>query len=119
MGTMNETARVTKKIRKGDTVIVIAGNSRGMSGTILSCMGEKAIVQGLNVRKRHMKGQRNQPGQIVELERPIHISNLKLCDAKGNPIKLHVRTNDQGEREFYYNDGQQDVLFRPVKKPTK
>jgi large subunit ribosomal protein L24 len=115
---MNEKqSKVSKKIRKGDKVIAIAGNYRGKSGTVLSCDGEKVVVQGLNVRKRHMKGQRDRPGQIMQIEKPIHISNLKLCTADGRPVKLRMRIDDAGERQLYYKDGAEDVLYRAVKKP--
>lgn len=115
---MNEKqSKVSKKIRKGDKVIAIAGNYRGKSGTVLSCNGEKVVVQGLNVRKRHMKGQRDRAGQIMQIEKPIHISNLKLCTADGRPVKLRMRTDDAGERQLYYKDGAEDVLYRAVKKP--
>lgn len=108
--------KISKKIRKGDKVIAIAGNYRGMSGTVLSCSGEKVIVQGLNVRKRHVKGNRDRKGEIIQIEKPIHISNLKACTDEGKPIKLHVRTNANGDRELYYREGEQSVLYRPLKK---
>lgn len=116
MKATNSGTKVHKKIRKGDKVIAIAGNYRGMTGTVLSCMGEKVVVQGLNVRKRHMKGRGDQKGQIIQLEKPIHISNLKVCTENDKPIKLHMRINDQGTRELYYNDGAQNVLYRAIKK---
>jgi large subunit ribosomal protein L24 len=108
-------ASTSKKIRKGDKVIAIAGNSRGMTGTVLSRSGDKVVVQGLNIRKRHMKGQGDSKGQILQIEKPINISNLKVCTEDGKPVKLHVRIDDQGERQLYYKDGSQEVLFRTVK----
>jgi len=109
--------RVSKKIRKGDRVLAIAGNYKGMSGTVMSCDGEKIIVQGLNVRKRHMKGNgQNQKGQIVQLEKPIHISNLKLCLEDQTPIKLHVRTTEAGDRELVYTADSKEVVHRAIKK---
>jgi large subunit ribosomal protein L24 len=115
---MNEMkSKTSKKIRKGDKVIAISGNYRGKTGTVLSCSGDKVVVQGLNVRKRHMKGQRDRPGQILQIEKPINISNLKLCTADGMPVKLRVRTDDAGERQLYYKDGAEEVLYRAVKKP--
>lgn len=119
MRNMNVNSSGNKKIRKGDTVLAIAGNNRGMTGTVLSCLGEKVIVQGLNIRKKHVKGRGDQKGSIVEIERPIHISNLKVCNDKGTPIKLHVRTNEDGERELYYRDGDQEILYRSLKKSNK
>lgn len=113
------TKRVSKKMRKGDKVMAIAGNHRGMTGTVMSCRGEKVIVQGLNVRKRHTKGSGDKKGQIIQLEKPIHISNLRICTADDQPVKLHVRSNDEGERELYYKKGSKEVLYRAVKKSLK
>lgn len=107
---------ISKKIRKGDKVIAIAGNYRGMSGKVLNCFGDKIIVQGLNVRKRHTKGRGDQKGQILELEKPIHISNLKVCTEDDQPMKLHVRVTNKGERELYYKVDSKEVLHRAVKK---
>lgn len=76
----NKPKRVTKKFRKGDRVIAIAGNDRGRIGIVQSCREDKIIVQGLNVRKKHIKKSEQAPnGRIVEIERPFHISNVKIC----------------------------------------
>ncbi len=113
---MRASCRVSKKMRKGDKVIAIAGNYKGMTGTVLSCTGEKVIVQGLNVRKRHVKGRGEQKGQITQIEKPIHLSNLKVCTQDDKPVKLHVRVSDQGARELYYNNGAEQTLYRAIKK---
>lgn len=107
----------SKKIRKGDKVIAIAGNNRGKTGTVLSCSGEKVLVQGLNVRKKHVKpSQQNQRGGIVEMEKPIHVSNLKVCTADETPVKLKVRATEKGERHLIYTDKDKEVLHRSLKK---
>lgn len=112
------TASKTKKIRTGDTVMAIAGNFKGTTGKVLSVEGETAIVQGINVRKRHMKATQSMPqGKIVEIERPVHISNLMPCNSEGKPVKLKVRSNSEGEREFFYKDESgNDVFYRSLKK---
>lgn len=108
----------SKKIRKGDRVVAIAGNNRGMTGTVQSLKGEKVIVQGLNMRKKHIKRNQAAPrGRIVEMERPIHISNLKVCVEGDTAARLKVRTNEQGHRQFVYQQGDQEVVYRSVKKP--
>ncbi len=108
----------SKKIRKGDTVVAISGNNRGQIGTVQSRKGDKVIVQGLNVRKKHVKRSQDAPkGRIVEIERPIHVSNLKVCVEGESAAKLKVRTNEQGHRQFVYNKGDQEVVYRSVKKP--
>lgn len=109
--------KVSKKIRKGDRVMAIAGNYKGMTGTVMSCNGEQIIVQGLNVRKRHMRGRgQNQKGQIIQLEKPIHISNLKVCNDEEKPLKLHVRCNENGSRELVHTIDSKEVVHRVLKK---
>lgn len=107
--------RTNKKIRKGDKVIAIAGNYRGQTGTVLSCSGTRIVVQGINVRKRHMKGQGNQPGRIIELEKPIDISNLKVCNEENQPVKLKVRFDD-GQKQLFYKKNGDDIVYRSMKK---
>ena len=107
----------SKKIRKGDKVVAIAGNNRGKIGTVLSCSGEKVLVQGLNVRKKHVKpSQQNQQGGIIEIEKPIHVSNLKVCTADETPVKLKVRETKTGERELVYSNKDKVILHRSLKK---
>lgn len=114
---MNKISKKSKKVRKGDTVIAISGNNRGQSGVVMSCSGDKVLVQGLNVRKKHVKpSQQNQKGGIIDLEKPIHISNLKVCAADQQPVKLKVRITKKGERELVYNQDGKDILHRSIKK---
>jgi len=106
-----------KKMRKGDKVIAIAGNDRGKVGTILSCTGDQVIVQGLNVRKKHVKPQqKDQKGSIITLEKAIHISNLKLCNEGGIPVKVKVQSTAEGQKQLVYHVDGQDVVYRPIKK---
>lgn len=67
-------------VKKNDMVQVIAGNDKGKTGKILRVFPEqnRVIVEGVNLRKRHMRPNRNQPqGAIIEREMPIHASNVK------------------------------------------
>ena len=69
------------KIKKGDTVIVIAGTSKGQSGDVLKVIPEteKALVEGLNIVKKTVKKTQDTPqGGFMEIEAPIAISNLML-----------------------------------------
>lgn len=105
-------------LRKGDEVTVIAGNDKGKTGKVISINGDRIIVEGINVRKKHMKPtQQNQKGQIIDIECGIHISNVKPS-AGGNAVKVRKRFNQQGEKELYYLDGQKEVLYRSVKKQS-
>lgn len=106
----------SKKICKGDQVIAMTGNNRGNIGTVLSIVGTKVIVQGLNVRKKHVKPTQLAPqGGVVEREMPIHLSNLRVC-VNGKPVKLKTRVLENGGKELYYMDGDKAVSYREIKK---
>jgi large subunit ribosomal protein L24 len=83
------------RIRKGDTVLVIAGAARGRRGEVLRVLPkqDRAVVQGVNVVKRHTKPRGiGQPGGIVEVEASVHLSNLKLIDPKTDkPTRVGYR----------------------------
>ena len=77
------------------------------------------IVQGLNIRKKAVKKSQQSPnGGFVDREAPMHISNVRLFVADNKPVKIRVKTDDKGERQLCYQDGQQEVVYRSVKKRT-
>ena len=99
---MNKQALTKSRIRKGDTVVVIAGRDRGKSGKVLSvdpAVG-KVVVETLNMIKRHTKpNQKIKQGGILEREAPLAISNVMyLCPVTQKPTRLGVRTLDDGSR---------------------
>ena len=87
-------------IKKGDTVIVNAGDDRGQKGRVLSVLRSKnrAIVEGLNMVSKSTKPNAKHPqGGIIKMEAPIHISNLSLIDpASGKATRIGRRKNDAG-----------------------
>ena len=92
------------KIRKGDRVVVIAGRDKGKIGEVLKVMPKenRAIVQGVNIVKRHQRPTQDQPGGIIEKEAPIHISNLAHIDPKDNkPTRVGFRILDDGRKVRY------------------
>ena len=88
------------KIRRDDLVKVIAGKDKGKTGKVLrvDIKKEKVFVEGLNVQKRHQRAmqlrdtqrQQSTEGGVIEREGPIHISNVMLLDAKGNPTRVRI-----------------------------
>jgi len=75
------------KIKKNDTVLVIAGNYKGKTGKVLKVFRNtnKVIVEGVNIVKRHSKPTQKVPqGGIIQKEAPIHVSNVMLVDPKTN-----------------------------------
>lgn len=106
----------SKKVRAGDKVVVIAGNSKGQTGTVIRCEDDKVLIQGINMCKKHVKrSQQNPKGGIVEMERPINVSNVSPCDDQGNALKLSVRFDDEGQKELVYERDGQIVTWRSMK----
>ncbi|MBK8669449.1 MAG: 50S ribosomal protein L24 [Saprospiraceae bacterium] len=90
---MSTTKRFAPKlsIKKGDKVMVIAGSNKGESGEVKQVLvkDNRAIVEGLNMVKKHTKATQDNPGGINEMEAPIHISNLMVIDPKtGKPTRI-------------------------------
>lgn len=84
------------KIKSGDTVTVIAGDHKGSEGKVMSVDREnnKAIVEGVNVVKKHEKPSAQNPqGGIVEKEAPIHVSNLSLME-NGEAVRVGFDIKD-------------------------
>ncbi len=84
-------------IKKGDKVIVIAGSNKGNTGEIKQVFPKenRAIVDGLNMVKKHIKATQENAGGINEIEAPIHISNLMLVDPKtGKPTRVGRKVVD-------------------------
>jgi large subunit ribosomal protein L24 len=91
------------KIKKGDTVRVIAGSNKGTEGSVLSVSREtnKAIVEGVNLVKKHNKPNAQNPqGGITEKEAPIDISNLSLLTSDGKTTKVGCRMEDDNKVRF-------------------
>jgi len=91
------------KLRKGDTVMVIAGDDKGKTGRVMSVDEDKqrVIVEKVNFVKRHTKARRQgQQGGIIEQEAPMHLSNVMLYDAKaGRGTRVGSRKLADGKRE--------------------
>lgn len=79
------------KIRRDDTVVVVAGNDRGKTGRVLLTLRDKGrvVVEGVNMRWKHMPKSQEQPeGGRVQREAPIHVSNVQLYNQKeGRPVR--------------------------------
>jgi large subunit ribosomal protein L24 len=73
------------KIKKGDKVVVLTGRDKGKSGEVLRVIPDegRAVVDGVNIVKRHLKQTAQQEGGIISKELPILISNIALADPKG------------------------------------
>ena len=87
-------------IKKGDTVRVLSGQDRGKEGRVqvIYKKDQRAIVEGMNMVTKHRKPDQNNPqGSIVQLEAPIHVSNLMLVDPKsGEPTRIGRIKTEKG-----------------------
>lgn len=96
--------RIKLKIKTGDTVQVISGDHKGKQGTVLKvdAFTNRAIVDGVNKVKRHVKpsAQDPQSGGIIEKEAALHISNLQLV-VDGKLTRVGVKKNDKGKNQRY------------------
>jgi large subunit ribosomal protein L24 len=92
------------RIRTDDNVVVIAGKDKGKTGKVLrvDVKNDKVFVEGLNIVKRHQRpnpGRPNAPVGVIEMEGPIHISNVAIVDPKDNkPTRVRVERRDDGRR---------------------
>ena len=94
------------RIRKSDEVVVRAGKDKGRRGTVLSVTADDhVVVEGINLAKRHMKGnpQRGTSGGIVEVEMPIHISNVAIYNTmEGKGDRIGYKRLEDGEKVRIY-----------------
>ena len=104
MATQQQSKRHKPKlhIRKGDTVMVIAGDDKGKTGAVIQVIPAKmrAVVEGVNIVKKHTKATQDQEGGIVEMPAPVPVSNLSLGGPKtGEATRVgRRRENDEWVR---------------------
>ena len=97
-------------IKKGDNVIVNAGNDKGKTGKVLEILRDKdrVIVEGVNMVSRHTKPNSKAPqGGIIKKEAGIHISNVNLMDASGKAVKVGHKVVDGKKIRFARTTGEE------------
>ena len=92
------------KVKKGDTVVVIAGKDKGAKGKVIQAYPtrDRVLVEGVNRIKKHTRVSQNQRGAqsggIVTQEAPIHVSNVMVIDSDGKPTRVGKKTTEDGKR---------------------
>jgi large subunit ribosomal protein L24 len=91
------------KIKKGDSVMVIAGNSKGTVGRVLVVdpKNQRVLVEGVNMRTKAVRPSQQYPnGGLMKREASVHYSNVQLVDGKGKPTRVGivVSANAEGKR---------------------
>jgi len=96
MANKNKNNKVKLHVKNGDSVLIIAGDHKGEQGVVKKIFTKEymAIIEGFNMVKRHVRPSAQVPGGIVEKEAPIHLSNLMLVDAKGEPSRISREERD-------------------------
>ena len=100
-------------IKKGDTVVVISGNSKGQSGKVLEVVreDERAIVEGVNLVSKHTKPNAKSPqGGILKKEALVHISNLMVIDSTGKPTRTGRRVDSKKDMSVRYSKKSGEVI---------
>ena len=98
-----------QRIRKGDTVILIAGRDKGRRGAVIEVLEDDRVrIEGLNMIKKHQKPNpnANQPGGIIEREAPLHVSNVLVFNPatqKGDRVGFKALENGRKVRIFKSN----------------
>ena len=92
------------KVKKGDTVLVIAGKDKGAKGKVIQAYPDRdrVLVEGVNRIKKHTRVTQNQRGAqsggIITTEAPIHVSNVMVCDSDGKPTRVGKKVGEDGKR---------------------
>ena len=100
-------------IKKGDTVKVISGESKGKEGRVLRVYAQtgRAVVEGANLVKKHTKPNANNPqGGIVDQEAPIHISNLMVVDGKGTATRTGRKKDEKTGKSVRFSKKSGEVI---------
>ena len=102
-----------QKIRRGDTVIVIAGRDKGRRGAVIEVLEDDRVrVEGLNMSKKHQKPNpnANQPGGIIEREAPLHISNVAIYNpATQKADRVGFRSLEDGRKVRVFKSNREMV----------
>ena len=90
-----------RKIKRDDDVIVITGKDKGSRGSVLRVLGDHVVVSGVNKVKKHQKPNpmKGQEGGIVEMEKPLHISNVAIFNATTKKAdRVGIKTLEDGRK---------------------
>ena len=108
---------MARHIKKGDTVIVTAGDDSGKVGEVLRVItsDDRVVVQGVNIRTRHMKPtQQNPQGGLLRKEMPIHISNVSpAVDGKPTRVRFEIQADGTKKRIAVRGDKELHTLRGP------
>ncbi|HOK96118.1 MAG TPA: 50S ribosomal protein L24 [Anaerohalosphaeraceae bacterium] len=112
---------MARHVKKGDTVVVIAGDSKGATGKVMRVIPDKqrVLVEGVNLAYKHVRpSQKNPQGGRIRVERPIHISNVLPVNPKGTKgTRVRFTVDEKGNKQRVAADGTEiGIVTRAAKK---
>ncbi|MGE3108224.1 MAG: 50S ribosomal protein L24 [Phycisphaerales bacterium] len=102
---------MARHVKKGDTVIVRTGSSKGQVGQIIRVLPDKdrVVIKGINLRTKHLKPTRLNPnGGIITREEPIHISNVSPV-VDGKPVRVGFKVGADGSKSRVARKGGKEI----------
>jgi large subunit ribosomal protein L24 len=108
-------------VKKGDTVQVISGDSKGVTGKVLRVIPDKqrVVVEGVNLVYKHVRPSQKSPqGGRIRIEKPIHLSNILPVSPKGQKgVRVRFETDGKGNKKRVGSDGSEiGVVTRAIRK---
>ncbi len=101
-------------------MLIIAGNDKGKVGEVMGRKKERILVQGVNIRKKHMKSRdQNHKSEIVDIELPIHVSNVALCGPDKKRLKLFVGLDKEKNKTLSSLVDGKETPYRTLRKSLK
>ena len=94
-----------RKIKKGDQVVVLAGKDKGKQTTVLKVLGDRVVLENVNMVKKHAKANpgKGEPGGILDKEMPMHVSNVAIFNpTTGRADRVGIKTLEDGRKVRYY-----------------
>ncbi|MBT3276835.1 50S ribosomal protein L24 [Candidatus Thioglobus sp.] len=102
-----------QKIKLNDEVIIIAGKDKGSTGTITKVLGNKVVVEGMNIAKKHVKANPNAgvTGGIIDTEMPLAVSNVAIFNAETNKAdRVGIRADKDGNKERFFKSNGKAIV---------
>ncbi|MEO0482661.1 MAG: 50S ribosomal protein L24 [Planctomycetota bacterium] len=110
---------MARHVRKGETVMITAGDHKGKTGEIMRVLTKKdaVLIKGVNLRTKHVKPTQQSPqGGIITREAPIHLSNVSPIDGSGKATRVRFTTKDDGSKvRVAASDGKELGVVRGAK----
>lgn len=110
------------KLKTGDQVVIIAGKDKGKTGKIVRTLVEtnKVVVEGVNIRTRHVKKTSNKAGERIQYEAPLQASNVMIIDPESKKrSRIGYKKLENGKKQRFYKKSKNEIKDSNIKVKTK